>query len=141
MWEPAGKALWLALADTALAPAVAWLGSRPGGERERNLYIIVMCKSKRDIGSSIGMSKGIESPNNQVDASHWSVHLIECSTSSFLIILIAVIVAVWLLKRQRMCCFRGREEVVGSWRPSRMAMEELGPAQNVALANGGFRPI
>ena len=103
-----------------------------------------MCKSKRDIGSSIGMSKGIESPNNQVDASHWSVHLIECLTSSFLIILIVVMVAVWLLKRQRMCCFRGREEVVGGRRPSRMAMEELGPArmepQNMAPANG-FRPI
>ena len=37
MWEPAGKALWLALADRALAPAVAWLGSRSGGGAREEL--------------------------------------------------------------------------------------------------------
>ena len=112
-----------------------------GEEQEEDLYILIMCKAKKDIGPSISMSRGIESPSNQVEASHWSINLIQFSTSSFLIILIAVMVTLWLFKRYRVCCFRGQEVVVEDWRPSRMAMEELGPAQNVALTNGGLWPI
>ena len=111
-----------------------------GEEQEEDLYILIMCKAKNP---SIRGSRGIESLSNQVDASHWSIHLIECSTSSFLIFLIAVMVTLWLFKKYQVCCFRGQGVVVEDRRPSRMAMpmQELGPAQNGALAKRGFRPI
>ena len=110
-----------------------------GEEQEDDLYMLIMCIAKNP---SIFGSRGIESPSNQVDASHWSIHLIECSTSSFLICLIAVMVTLYLFKKYQVCCFRGQGVVVEDRRPSRaMPMQELGPAQNGALANGGFRPI
>ena len=103
------------------------------------MYILIMCKAKNPF---IGGSRGIESPSNQVDASNWSIHLIECSTSSFLIFLIAVMVTLYLFKKYQVCCFRGQGVVVEDRRLSRaMPMQELGPAQNGALANGGFQPI
>ena len=102
-----------------------------------------MCKSKTP---TVGGSNGMESPSNEIDASHWSIHLIECSTSSFLICLIGILVLLYLFKKFKVCCFKlgGGPVVVEDRRLSRaMPLQELGlgPAQNGALANGGFRPI
>ena len=108
-----------------------------GEEQEEDLYLLIMCKAKNP---SIGGSRGIESPSNEIDASHWSIHLIECSTSSFLICLIGIMVLLYLFREYQVCCFKsgGRPVVVEDRRLSR-AMQELGPgpAQN----GGGFRPI
>ena len=99
---------------------------------------MIICKAKNP---SISGSRGIESPSSQVDASHWSIHLIECSTSSFLICLIGVMVLLYLFKKYQVCCFKsgGGGVVVEDQRLSRaMPMQELGPTQNGALANIGF---
>ena len=119
-----------------------WAGER---RRKRTFFtdLLIVCKAKNP---SISGSRGIESLSNQVDASHWSIHLIECSTSSFLICLIAVMVLLYLFKKYQVCCFKsgGGGVVVEDRRLSRaMPLQELGlgPAQNGALANGGFRPI
>ena len=91
-----------------------------------------MCKSKTP---TVGGSNGMESPSNEIDASHWSVHLIECSTSSFLICLIGVLVMLYLFKRYSMCCYKSSGPVVVEER----RMQELG--QGSAQSGGGFRPI
>ena len=93
---------------------------------------LVMCKSKTP---TVGGSNGMESPSNEIDASHWSVHLIECSTSSFLICLIGVLVMLYLFKRYSMCCYKSSGPVVVEER----RMQELGPGP--AQSGGGFRPI
>ena len=96
-----------------------------------------MCKAK---SPHISGSRGIESSSNEIDASHWSIHLIECSTSSFLICLIAIMVTLYLFKRYQVCCFRNQQPmIVEDRRPSRaIPMQDLGPAQNGAQANAGF---
>ena len=133
------KALCISLADGApTRSALAWQGSGPGIRGGGGLYL-VMCKSKNP---SVGGSRGIESPSNEIDASHWSIHLIECSTSSFLICLIRIMVLLYLFRKYQVCCFKsGGGPVVGENRRLSRAMplQELGPgpAQN----GGGFRPI
>ena len=123
------------------APAWQWAGAR--WRRWTSLLSVrVMCKSAKS--PRIGGSRGIESSSNEIDASHWSIHLIECSTSSFLICLIAIMVTLYLFHRYQICCFRNQQPViVEDRRPSRAAipLQDLGgPAQNGAQ-NAGFRPI
>ena len=115
--------------------AVGW------GEVKEVDSLLKMCKSAKS--PRISSSRGIESSSNEIDASHWSIHLIECSTSSFLIGLLAILVTLWLCHRYRVCCFRDqRPVIVEERRPSRavIPLEDLG-AQNGAHQNAGFRPI
>ena len=95
-----------------------------------------MCKSKNP---SVGGSNGMESPSNEIDASHWSIHLIECSTSSFLICLIGLLVLLYLFKKYNVCCFKSSGPVVVEERRMSRPMQELGPGP--AQSGGGFRPI
>ena len=141
MWEPYGRlSVSLLLTKHSLGSSLArqWAKER---RRKRTLLtdLLVMCKGKNP---SIGGSRGIESPSNEIDASHWSIHLIECSTSSFLICLIGVMVLLYLFRKYQVCCFKsgGGPVVVEDRMLSRaMPLQELGPgpAQN----GGGFRPI
>ena len=130
LWE--ALSLSLLLTVHPLASGLAWQGSGPGLRGGGGLYL-VMCKSKNP---TVGGSNGMESPSNEIDASHWSIHLIECSTSSFLICLIGLLVLLYLFKKYNVCCFKSSS---GPVVVEERRMQELGPGP--AQSGGGFRPI
>ena len=74
-------------------------------------------KSSKDNGP-LALDSGMESPVTQVNASHWSIHRLECSMSTFLLILVVMVGVCWVLRRRALCCWasqmgRGKEGTPG----------------------------
>ena len=100
---------------------------------------------------SVALASGMESPTTQVDPSHWSVHLLECFTTTFLLIVVILVGVLWVLRCLALCCWAGKVEG-GRGGPTGV-MVPMGPGVSLAEmrpavaepqtlgSEGRFRPM